>query len=45
MIFAVTSATRTPAWTPVVPAELTSPLAAFGVALIAVLWAAEGITS
>ena len=42
MIFAVTSATRTPAWTPVVPAELTSPLAAFGVALIAVLWAAEG---
>ncbi len=42
MIFALTSSTHTPAWTPIVPAELTSPLAAFGVSLIAVLWAAEG---
>ena len=31
-----------PAWTPVVPPEVASPFAAFGVAVIAVLWAAEG---
>lgn len=42
MIFALTGPTRSPEWTPVVPAELTAPSAAFGVALIAVLWAAEG---
>jgi APA family basic amino acid/polyamine antiporter len=42
MIFAVISPTRSPEWTPIVPPELTSPWAAFGVALIAVLWAAEG---
>jgi basic amino acid/polyamine antiporter, APA family len=42
MIFALTGPTRAPEWTPVVPADLTAPLAGFGVALIAVLWAAEG---
>jgi len=42
VIFALVSPTRSPEWTPIVPAELTSPLAEFGVALIAVLWAAEG---
>jgi APA family basic amino acid/polyamine antiporter len=42
VVFALISPTKPPEWTPVVPPELTSPLAAFGVALIAVLWAAEG---
>lgn len=42
IVFALVSPVHPPAWTPVVPADLTSPLAAFGVALIAVLWAAEG---
>ena len=41
-VFALVGTTRQPAWTPVVPAELASPIAAFGVALIAVLWAVEG---
>jgi APA family basic amino acid/polyamine antiporter len=41
-IFALVAAQTTPAWTPVVPAETAAPLAAFGVALIAVLWAVEG---
>src|SRR5689334_8373329 len=41
-IFAIAAPQTTPAWTPIVPAEVTSPLAAFGVALIAVLWAVEG---
>ena len=41
-IFAITSSRATPAWTPIVPPELTSPVGAFGVAVIAVLWAAEG---
>jgi len=41
-IFALVSAQTVPAWTPVIPAEVTSPLAGFGVALIAVLWAVEG---
>lgn len=41
-VFALVAAQTTPAWTPVVPAEVTSPLSAFGVALIAVLWAVEG---
>jgi APA family basic amino acid/polyamine antiporter len=40
--FAISSARAAPVWTPVVPAEVHSPLAAFGVAVIAVLWAAEG---
>jgi basic amino acid/polyamine antiporter, APA family len=40
--FAITSPTHPPAWTPIVPPGLASPLTAFGVALIAVLWAAEG---
>lgn len=42
VIFALVAHTNQPVWTPVVPPELTSPLAAFGVSLIAVLWAAEG---
>ena len=41
-LFAIVAPQTTPAWTPIVPAEVTSPVAAFGVALIAVLWAAEG---
>ena len=42
ILFALVSPVHSPAWTPVVPPDLLSPLAAFGVALIAVLWAAEG---
>jgi APA family basic amino acid/polyamine antiporter len=42
LLFAVTSSRVTPAWTPIVPPEVASPLGAFGVAVIAVLWAAEG---
>jgi APA family basic amino acid/polyamine antiporter len=41
-VFAVTSSRAAPAWTPIVPPQLASPLGAFGVAVIAVLWAAEG---
>jgi len=41
-IFAIAAATTAPAWTPVVPREIASPLSAFGVALIAVLWTVEG---
>lgn len=41
-IFAIAAAQTTPAWTPVVPAGLAAPGAAFGVALIAVLWTTEG---
>jgi APA family basic amino acid/polyamine antiporter len=41
-IFALFAAQTSPEWTPVVPAGVASPLSAFGVALIAVLWTAEG---
>ena len=41
-IFALFAAQTTPVWQPIVPAEIVSPLSAFGVALIAVLWAVEG---
>ncbi|HUF48962.1 MAG TPA: APC family permease [Vicinamibacterales bacterium] len=41
-LFALFGAQTTPEWTPVVPAEIASPLSAFGVALIAVLWTTEG---
>jgi APA family basic amino acid/polyamine antiporter len=41
-IFLIAVGGRTPEWTPIVPPEITSPIAAFGVALIAVLWACEG---
>jgi APA family basic amino acid/polyamine antiporter len=41
-IFAIVSPQATPHWTPVVTPDVTSPLAGFGVALIAVLWAVEG---
>ncbi|HKA91478.1 MAG TPA: amino acid permease [Haliangiales bacterium] len=42
VLFAVTSSRAAPAWTPIVPPQVASPFAAFGVAVIAVLWAAEG---
>ncbi len=42
VIFAITSANVTPDFTPIVPPGLASPLAAFGVAMIAVLWANDG---
>jgi APA family basic amino acid/polyamine antiporter len=41
-LFALFASQTTPAWTPVVPVEVASPLSAFGVALIAVLWTVEG---
>jgi APA family basic amino acid/polyamine antiporter len=41
-LFAIAAAEASPAWTPIVPAEVTAPVGAFGVALIAVLWACEG---
>jgi APA family basic amino acid/polyamine antiporter len=41
-VFAIFAARVTPAWTPVVPASVPSPLVAFGVAMIAVLWANDG---
>jgi APA family basic amino acid/polyamine antiporter len=41
-IFAIFAAKVSPVWTPVVPATMTSVTSAFGVALIAVLWATEG---
>lgn len=41
-VFAILVAGAEPQWTPVVPPELTSPGAAFGLALIAVLWTIEG---
>jgi APA family basic amino acid/polyamine antiporter len=41
-VFALTSAQVTPAWTPVVPLGVPTPLVAFGIAMIAVLWANDG---
>jgi APA family basic amino acid/polyamine antiporter len=42
-IFAIVVSTRvSPAWTPVVPPGVGSPFVAFGVAMIAVLWANDG---
>lgn len=41
-IFAIAAGRVAPEWTPVVPADVASPIAAFGVALIAVLWTVEG---
>jgi APA family basic amino acid/polyamine antiporter len=41
-LFALFAGRATPEWTPVVPAGVASPLAAFGVALVAVMWAVEG---
>lgn len=41
-VFAVFASRVTPAWTPVVPAGESSPFVAFGVAMIAVLWANDG---
>jgi APA family basic amino acid/polyamine antiporter len=42
VIFAIVASGATPAWTPVVPATIASPVVAFGVAMIAVLWANDG---
>jgi APA family basic amino acid/polyamine antiporter len=41
-IVAVFAAHVHPAWTPIVPASVAAPGAAFGVAMIAVLWANDG---
>jgi len=41
-LFALFASQANPEWTPVVPAEVVSPLAAFGVAVVAVMWAVEG---
>jgi len=41
-IFAVFAPKVHPAWTPVVPASVPAPFVAFGVAMIAVLWANDG---
>jgi APA family basic amino acid/polyamine antiporter len=41
-IFAIFAVHVHPAWTPVVPAGVTSPGVAFGIAMIAVLWANDG---
>jgi APA family basic amino acid/polyamine antiporter len=40
--FAILAPKATPDWTRIVPAGIDAPWAAFGVALIAVLWAVEG---
>jgi len=37
-ILALVASHNTPAWTPVVPPDVVRPIAAFGVAMIAVLW-------
>jgi amino acid transporter len=42
VLFAIGSSKVAPAWAPIVPSEDSSPLAAFGVTVIAMLWAAEG---
>jgi len=41
-VFALTSSQVAPAWTPITPAGVTAPLAAFGLTMIAVLWANDG---
>lgn len=41
-VFALVTAHVHPVWTPVVPPHLASPAVAFGVAMIAVLWANDG---
>jgi len=41
-VFAIFAAKTTPVWTPIVPASVPSPFVAFGVAMIAVLWANDG---
>jgi APA family basic amino acid/polyamine antiporter len=41
-ILAIAAGTVHPVWTPVVPAGVASPAVAFGVAMIAVLWANDG---
>ena len=41
-IFAIAAARVTPVWTPIAPPTVAAPLVAFGVAMIAVLWANDG---
>ena len=41
-LFALFAPQTTPLWQPIVPPDVASPFSAFGVALIAVLWAVEG---
>jgi APA family basic amino acid/polyamine antiporter len=38
-VLALVASHNTPSWTPIVPPDVARPLAAFGVAMIAVLWA------
>jgi APA family basic amino acid/polyamine antiporter len=40
-VMAIIAGSVTPSYTPVVPAEVTRPLASFGIAMIAVLWTYE----
>jgi len=41
-IFAIAAPRVSPDWTPIVPPDVPEPLVAFGVAMIAVLWANDG---
>jgi APA family basic amino acid/polyamine antiporter len=41
-VMAVIAGTAQPSWAPVVPPEVTRPLASFGIAMIAVLWTYDG---
>ena len=41
-VFALIAAKAHPVWTPIVPATIETPWSAFGVAMIAVLWANDG---
>jgi APA family basic amino acid/polyamine antiporter len=41
-IFAIAAPQVSPEWTPIVPPDVPAPLVAFGVAMIAVLWANDG---
>jgi amino acid transporter len=41
-IFAIAAPRVSPEWTPIVPPDVPEPLVAFGVAMIAVLWANDG---
>jgi len=41
-IFAIAAPRVSPEWTPIVPPDVPEPLVAFGIAMIAVLWANDG---
>ncbi len=42
-LMAIVATRVTPVFTPIVPADLSRPVASFGVAMIAVLWTCEGV--